>query len=229
MLKTTPRSSLPYRFGLLVMFLVCNGLCTLLSTDSLILGGPLDFSSGKYPAEEENPFSLMPKAPGGDSILVKMLTVLNQGGYDTAAAMAKRYLDRNPKSVAALEILGSALAMKGSLDEGMAVLQKAVSINPAECSAITKIGDIYLAKKKEAAARKEFLKAVECSPSEYRAHQRLGILYEKEKNYPLAIEHFEKGIIGTAPQYVGIKVNLANPTCSTDSNPFCGRWAYAIH
>ena len=145
-----------------------------------------------------------------DSLLIKAIEVLNKGGYDTTIAMMNRYLVRFPGSADAYEVLGMSLAKKGKLDEGLAALRKAREINPHQCSALTKIGDILLAKKEYSEAKKSFQAAVECFPEDRLAHQRLGLLCEKEKDFKGAIEHYERGILGTDPGYVGIKVNLAN-------------------
>ena len=186
------------------------GFCTMINTDSLLGPGALGLSNDLFPANETALFAKPLYAQNQDSSLTIALALLNKGEYDTAIARAKRFINRFPNSSAAYEIIGAGLAMKGKLDEGLSALRKAVEINPRQGSALTKIGDIYLAKQEYDAAKKTFLKAIECSPNDRWAHQRLGLLYEKEKDSRAAIEHYEKGILGTDPNYIGIKVNLAN-------------------
>jgi tetratricopeptide (TPR) repeat protein len=196
-----------------ILFLVkIPGECSLLpSSDSLPgMTAPYDVSQELFTMEKEN-LSIEPTGvQRQDTLLIRSLNLLNKGAYDTTIAIARRYLNRFPNSVAANEILGAGLALKGNLDEGMKFLQKAVDLDPKECSALTKIGDIYLAKKNVNAARGYFKKAVECSPADGRAHQRLGLLCEQDKDYTAAIDHYERGLNGTDATYIGIKINLAN-------------------
>ena len=148
------------------------------------------------------------RVPATRGILAEALTLLNEERYDEAIDKVRQVLQTSPRSAPAYEILGAALLKKGELDQGLEALNRAVELNPKQSSAITKIGDVYLARKQYKEATAQFLKAIQIDPDDRRAHQRLGILYEREGQDGLAIEHYEKGLIGTPPGYVGIKVNL---------------------
>lgn len=141
--------------------------------------------------------------------LSEALDLLNTGKFDEAIDKVKTALAKNPNSAPAHEILGAALIMRGEVDTGFEELKKAVKLDPKQSSAITKMGEVYMAKKDSKSAKESFLKAVQITPNDRRAHQRLGILYEQEGEREFAITHFEKGILGTPPGYVGVKVNLA--------------------
>ncbi|MCP3676572.1 MAG: tetratricopeptide repeat protein, partial [Deltaproteobacteria bacterium] len=144
-----------------------------------------------------------------DERLAEALELLNRGELDSAIKVVREFLQENPKSAPAREILGAALVMKGELDAGLTELKKAVKADARQSSAITKIGDVYLSQKRYKDAKREFLRAIKISPEDRRAHQRLAALYEREGNFKAAIEHYERGLIGTPPDYVGIKINLA--------------------
>lgn len=135
---------------------------------------------------------------------------LREGKVDTAIALASDLLKRVPRYAAAHEILGAALAIRGDVVSALASLNKAVQLEPQRATAYTKIGDIYLALNKNTEAREYFERAIEHAPNERRAHQRLGLLSERQGQNERAISHYEKGIVGTPPDYVGIKVNLGH-------------------
>lgn len=143
-----------------------------------------------------------------DRRLTEALSFANKGNYLECVQLVEQYLAENPDSAPGYEILGSVLALSGKEDEGLAQLQKAVAIDPKQSSAYTKIGDILLAREDLAGARDVFQAAIDINAMDRRAHQRLGLLFEKEGKTETAINHYEKGIIGTRPDYVGVKVNL---------------------
>jgi tetratricopeptide (TPR) repeat protein len=137
------------------------------------------------------------------------LDLVNSGKYKEAIDLLNKFLKTNPSSSPAHEILGAALALDGKVDEGLKELEKAVQINPLQSSALTKIGDVFMARGKWEEAEKKFNQAIQINPRDERAHQRLGIIYEQKGKINEAIKHYERGLIGTAPGYVGIKVDLA--------------------
>ena len=149
-----------------------------------------------------------PSSPGEADPLRSALDLVNAGKYDEAIAGLDKFLKEHPNSALGLEILGAALALKGNTDQGLAALKRAATLDPRRSSAITKIGDIYLAKGQVNEARQQFLRAIGISPDDRRAHQRLGLIFEREGKADLAIRHLEKGIEGTPPEYLGVKVDL---------------------
>jgi tetratricopeptide (TPR) repeat protein len=181
-----------------------------MDSDSLYGLGSFDLSHERHTFYEDDFLKKSFSVKSQDSILIKALDFLNLDKLDTAISMTKHYIDKNPTSAVAYEILGAGLAKKGNLEEGLSALQKAVKINPNQGSALTKIGDIFLAKNEYTVAKEYFLKALKCTPDDRRAHQRLGIIYESEKDFQSAVSHYEMGLYGIDPEYVGIKINLAN-------------------
>ena len=148
--------------------------------------------------------------PPDQAALSDILSLINAGNLEKAASLAKTFVDEHPESAAGHEIYGDAIALLGKIDDGLKELRRSVEIDPRRAGAHTKIGDVLMAKGDDAAAQAEFLTAIGIDPSDSRAHQRLGLLYEKAGDDAQALSHFEKGLVGTAPGYVGIKVNLAN-------------------
>ena len=140
--------------------------------------------------------------------LAEAVQFIERGELDSALANARQVLAAEPDSAPANEVLGIVLVLQGKVDDGMMHLQRAVQLNPAQSTAITKIGDVYLAKGEVAKAKAQFLQAIAVNPADRWAHQRLGMIIEDEGDYPQAVEHYERGLVGTPPDYLGIKVNL---------------------
>lgn len=153
------------------------------------------------------PSAVAPEALAGAE-LKAALELIARGEFDQAIGKAQAVLDKDPKAASACEVLGICLVKKGELKEGMVQLQRAIEINPKQNTAITKMGDVYLAQGELPKAKAEFLRAIGINPGDRFAHQRLGLLLEKEGNEAEAITHLEQGIIGTSPDYLGIKLDL---------------------
>ena len=143
-----------------------------------------------------------------DESLTQFLDMINRGDYDTAIPGIRKAIQQTPRSAPAHELLGIALVKTDQIDEGLESLKKAVELDPNQHTAITKIGDVYLAQKKFEDAKLQFIAALEKKPGERIPHQRLGLIYEREGHFDDAIEHFEQGLVGTPPNYVGVKANL---------------------
>lgn len=140
--------------------------------------------------------------------LAEALALIEGGDVEAAAVKARAFLDDHPDSAPAHEIVGIVEVLEGNIEAGMRHLKHAVKLEPGRSTAITKVGDIYLARGEVARARAQFMQAVAVNPLDRHAHQRLGLILENQGLSERAIEHFEKGIPGTPPGYIGIKVNL---------------------
>jgi tetratricopeptide (TPR) repeat protein len=142
------------------------------------------------------------------SPLAQALASLRRGQFEQAARTTREFLKANPQSAPGHELLGAALILQGKVDAGLKELQEAVRINPNQSTAITKLGDVYWARGKKADAKAQYLRAAALDPESRLVNQRLGLVAEEEGNAKAAVEYFEKGIVGTPPNYVGVKVNL---------------------
>ena len=141
-------------------------------------------------------------------ILIEALEDLKKGDYDAAITNAQKAIEEKPDLAPAFEILGAALVMKGNISDGLDTLKKAIQMDPKQSSAYTKIGDVYLAQNHSEKAETYFNKAIDIHPRDRQAHQRLGLLYDRKGDAAKAILHYEAGLVGTPPDYVGIKVDL---------------------
>jgi tetratricopeptide (TPR) repeat protein len=148
--------------------------------------------------------------PHTDQELNEALRLIRAGDMDAAIQLVSRYLETHVESAPTNELMGIALAKQGKLEESVKRFQRAIEINPRQSSAITKLGDVYLAQQKVDLAKAQFLQAISVDPGDRRAHQRLGLIYLDEGDSRRAIDHLEKGLIGTPPDYIGIKTDLAD-------------------
>jgi tetratricopeptide (TPR) repeat protein len=165
------------------------------------LGAPM-----KAPDFEEFDPRLLPVESNDE--LRKVLAWIEAGDLATARGAVDAFLAKQPGSAAGHELAGVCLAMGGDLDGALASLAKAVDIEPKRSTAITKMGDILLARKQVAEAKAKFQQALAVNPADRHACQRLGGIFEIEENFAEAVAHYERGLVGTAPGYVGVKVNL---------------------
>ena len=141
--------------------------------------------------------------------LRRALALVQDGDVEAAGALARAVLARAPDLAAAHEILGVVLAMQGDLAGAAAALERAVEIEPARAGAWTKLGDVRLAQDDRAAARLDFARALELDPANRHANQRMGLMLREEGDVAGAISALERGIAGTPPDYLGVKLDLA--------------------
>jgi tetratricopeptide (TPR) repeat protein len=101
------------------------------------------------------------------------------------------------------------LLLEKQTDKAVAALQKAVELDPGSSSVLTKLGIVHMAQNRNEKAKETFLKAVAINPDDRFANQRLGMLFDEAKDIDKAVSFYERGLKGTPPDYIGIKVDLA--------------------
>ncbi|MEM1436367.1 MAG: tetratricopeptide repeat protein [Pseudomonadota bacterium] len=170
----------------------------------LLQSAPLEFDVLEYHYGMGSGLQSNPNAK-----LTSALQTAQAGDLAGAIKQLNAFLESNPQSASGHELLGMITAFSGDLEQGLTYLQKAITINPEQATAYTKIGDIHQAAGREKAAISAFRQALQTRTGDRRAHQRLGLIAEAAGDTEAAIKHLEQGLIGTAPSYLGIKVNLA--------------------
>ena len=141
--------------------------------------------------------------------LRRALALVREGDAEAAGALTRAVLARAPDLAAGHEILGVILAGQGDLEGAAEALERAVEIEPARVGAWTKLGDVRLAQGDRAAARGHFVHALGLDPADRHANQRMGLMLREEGDVAGAIAAFERGIAGTPPDYLGVKLDLA--------------------
>ena len=120
----------------------------------------------------------------------------------------REYLEKNPKSGLAHEILGTLLFTSGKVGEAAKSFELAIEFEPDQNGPKTKLGVILMELGRLREAENLFLGALEIDPSDRFASQRLGLLYEYLGKDDLAIKSFQDGLIGTDDSYLGVAFNL---------------------
>ena len=93
--------------------------------------------------------------------------------FEEAKARAVKVLERDPRNVQALVILGNASAGMSDVIGAIAEIQQAIEIDPSRSGSYTNLGSLRLAQGDREQARTAFLKAVEIEPASVTA--RLGL------------------------------------------------------
>ncbi|WP_306549414.1 tetratricopeptide repeat protein [Desulfobulbus sp.] len=173
---------------------------------------PLPSAAETWQEQKENMFYeiLKKQEPtAATQKLEKILSLVQQGTYKEAQQQLEEFIRSHPGYGPAHEILGLVLLLADKQDQAVTALQKAVELDPKSSSALTKLGGIYMAQGQKDKAKQILLKAVAVNPHDRFANQRLGMLCEEAGEVDKAIAFYEQGLLGTLPDYIGVKVNLA--------------------
>lgn len=135
--------------------------------------------------------------------------LFRQKDYDGAISRSRTFLEKNPRSGLAHEIIGTAEFLRGNTDQAVSALEIATELEDDQSGPWTKLGVIQMEAGDIQTAEASLKKAVVINPEDHFAHQRLGLLYEYNNNLARAIGHLEKGLKGAPACYLGVSVNLA--------------------
>jgi tetratricopeptide (TPR) repeat protein len=102
--------------------------------------------------------------------------------FRQAQELAKKVLAKNPNSVAALILSGTASAGLKDLDTSVDTLEKATSLDPQNATALINLGAAQAVKNDLAGAEKSLIKAHETNPKDSRAARALADYYLVSKN-----------------------------------------------
>jgi putative PEP-CTERM system TPR-repeat lipoprotein len=141
--------------------------------------------------------------------LENVQALVKKGEYGEAQRQAEQFIKMNPGYGPGYEILGLVFLLQNQLDDAVKALEKAIELDRKHSSALTYLGSIYMGRNQLEQAKQTFLKAIERNLNDRFAYQRLGMLCEKANEIDKAVFYFEQGLKGTAPDYIGVKVNLA--------------------
>ena len=90
--------------------------------------------------------------------------------FEDAKSRVQRVLDRDPKNVQALVIVGNASAGLRDLDSAVADIEQAIEIDPSRSTSYTNLAALRLAQGQRDAARAAFEKAISVDPRSVPAH-----------------------------------------------------------
>jgi putative PEP-CTERM system TPR-repeat lipoprotein len=141
--------------------------------------------------------------------------LVNGGFFADAKARARSVLKREPQNVAALVLLGNALAGLREVDEGLGVLGRAIQVDPERAGVYANLGVFQMAKGENGLAENAFVKATTVAPKSVEAHLNLGNFYRAVKRWNEA-EATLKTALALEPR--NAKVNDAMASMYVESN-----------
>jgi tetratricopeptide (TPR) repeat protein len=102
--------------------------------------------------------------------------MLQKGLLDEAAAAARRGLDRSPKSVLGLNLLGVIYQQQGKDAEAIPQFVRALAIKPDSVDTLNNLATSYAAQKRTDLAEQMFRKSLRLKPEDATANYDLGLL-----------------------------------------------------
>jgi tetratricopeptide (TPR) repeat protein len=133
--------------------------------------------------------------------------LLFKGGlYTEARVRARAVLEKEPKNVRALLLLGNCLAGLKDSEDAVDVLSRAVSLDPESAGVYTNLGVIQLSIHDKTDAEAAFQRAVEVSKGSAEAYIGLGNFYRAVGDRPAAERAFKQAL-AASPQ--GVAANEA--------------------
>lgn len=102
--------------------------------------------------------------------------LLQKGLLDDAAAAAKRGLERTPRSVIGLNLLGVAYHQQGKYAEAIAQFEQALTIKPESVGTLNNLAASYVAENKTDLAEQTFRRSLRLKPDDAMANYNLGLL-----------------------------------------------------
>src|SRR5438045_2040731 len=114
------------------------------------------------------------------------------GKWDDAAAVYREILKITPRSIAALNRLGTICVRRQKFNEALAYYRHAQSLNPYEFGTNLNLGIAYIKMQDYARATTPLERATEAEPSDFQARELLGVALVGEDDYAAAIPQLEK-------------------------------------
>jgi tetratricopeptide (TPR) repeat protein len=137
----------------------------------------------------------VPKARAADSIQVlaaRAEKLEAEGEWQQAAAVYKSILKLNPKSLAALNRLGTLYVHHQKSEEGIKYYKRAIEVSPNEYVTNLNLGIAYFKMSNYPSAVGPLKKASEAQPSSFQARELLSVALIGTGNYEAAIPELEK-------------------------------------
>jgi tetratricopeptide (TPR) repeat protein len=135
--------------------------------------------------------------------------LVNGGFFEEAKTRIRPVLQREPKNIGALLVMGNALAGLKSLDDATDLLERAVKVDPERAGVYTNLGVLQLAKGDRENAEATFARAVEAAPNLPDVYVNLGNFYRAVRRMPEA-EQALKHAYALAPKSVRVNDAVAS-------------------
>lgn len=116
------------------------------------------------------------------------------GNLEDAEALYRRILERQPKHLHALYLLGSLCAQQGRYTDALPLLERAVAIDPAFTEALNNRGVALAGLERWDEALASYAEAIKTRPGYADALNNQGIIFQNLDRLPEAIDSFERAI-----------------------------------
>jgi predicted O-linked N-acetylglucosamine transferase (SPINDLY family) len=117
------------------------------------------------------------------------------GRLDQAQAIGNQLLQRNPKALGVLQLLGEIAMQRGNNDLAEAMFRKAVDGAPRDPQVHYRLGNILFTLRRLDAAARHYRLAIQLKPDYWQCHANLGLLWRSRGYLNEARQCFEEALI----------------------------------
>lgn len=132
-----------------------------------------------------------------------------QGQLNSAQALCRKILSRQPQHAAGMHCLGMVHCARGDDASGLKCLLQALEYHPSYAACWFDLGNIHMRQGDYPAAAKAFVEACELEPEHLFSLHALADCYARQGDYDNAIEGFNR-VLATHPQWAVAHFNLGN-------------------
>jgi tetratricopeptide (TPR) repeat protein len=120
---------------------------------------------------------------------------IRQGDLDGAVAQLKEILDKNPKDVNALYLIGMAYSKKQMFPEATGAFLQVAEMAPTFAAALHQLGVCYQQQDQPDKALEAYKKALDLDPANIDAFYNSGLILFKQSRVDEALVQFEKAVV----------------------------------
>lgn len=151
----------------------------------------------------------LPDEPSAPAPIGEAIEALRKGDADTAARIARRFILNQPKAAVGHDVLGAALAIKGSYPEAERELEEALKLDPSRATTMLRLGLVAIERKDPKRAEDWFRKALARAPGLAEARRGLAISLLRQGRVEQAITEAREGMLQSRGQDPEAKYLLA--------------------
>lgn len=119
---------------------------------------------------------------------------LSRREFKIAEKNIKKILDKNPKNIKALFLLGSVYLEVKLFKNSEKILKEVIELDPNIANAHTNLGVVYINIRDFEKAKRCILQSIEINPNNLDAYNYLGLIYSELNNFDIAIKNIKKAI-----------------------------------
>ncbi|MBS0357788.1 MAG: tetratricopeptide repeat protein [Proteobacteria bacterium] len=142
-----------------------------------------------------------------DELLKQGFYQHKRGNFTLAKQHYLNILQKEPKHIEAMHLLGMLCAQTNEYTEAVSWLEKTISFDSENPLFHNHLGNAYKGLKQYALAEKHYLKSLELNPKYAEAHNNLAGLYYLQEDYAKALQHYYFSL-KAKPDYVEAHSNL---------------------